>query len=148
MEDSDVIGRSFACSPAACLSSALVVLGLVVLGLVVATQGTGGAGATGVIEGEVTARPTRPVERADSPSPVLYVAHRRVTIETASGATVATTTTNERGHFSVTVPPGSYVVRVAIVPGTVGIRQNSPGDVMVIANQTNTVDIELDTGLR
>jgi hypothetical protein len=144
MEDSDIIGHSFACLSAACLSSALVVLALVV-----AAQGTGGAaGATGVIEGEVTARPTRPVERADSPSPVLYVAHRRVAIETPSGATVATTTTDANGRFSVAIPPGSYVVRVAIVPGTVGIRQNSPGDVTVIANQTNTVDIELDTGLR
>lgn len=46
------------------------------------------------------------------------------------------------------VPPGSYVVRVPIVQGTVGMRQNSPCDATVTANQTGRVDIELDTGIR
>jgi hypothetical protein len=122
----------------------------VFLGLATAARATGGGGAgpMGAIEGVVTARPTRPVERIDSPSPVLYVTNRRVIIETPAGATVGATTTDERGRFYVDVPPGQYVVRVAIVPGTVGMRQNSPGDVAVAANQTSTADIELDTGLR
>jgi hypothetical protein len=76
------------------------------------------------------------------------VTGREVTIATPSGATIATTTTDAKGHFSVAVPPGSYVVHVKIEPGTIGMRQETPGDVTVTANQTSTVHIELDTGIR
>jgi hypothetical protein len=41
-----------------------------------------------------------------------------------------------------------YDVQVAIVPGTVGMRQQTPGDVHVIAGQTTQITIQLDTGIR
>jgi hypothetical protein len=48
----------------------------------------------------------------------------------------------------VQVAPGSYVVQVKIIPGKVGMRQITPGDVTVRANETTVIQILLDTGIR
>jgi hypothetical protein len=63
-------------------------------------------------------------------------------------ATAATATTDDSGRFSVRVAPRKYTVHVKAGPGLLGVSQVSPGDVIVQANQTSTLRIELDTGIR
>ncbi len=124
---------------------------LFVLGVALAACGvtTGpGTSVTGTIAGDVVAGPTCPVEQVENPCPPKAVTDRQVNIDTTSGATTASTTTDANGRFSIAVPPGSYVVHVKIVQGQVGMRQITSGDVTVTANQTSTMHIELDTGIR
>jgi hypothetical protein len=118
-------------------------------GLLLTLGGCGlGAGTQGTLSGDVVAGPTCPVEQAGRPCPPQPVADRQVTLETPGGATVATTTTDVSGRFSVAVAPGSYVVQVQIVSGQMGMRQVTPGAVTVSANHTTTIHIVLDTGIR
>jgi carboxypeptidase family protein len=105
-------------------------------------------GATGTIEGVVTAGPICPVQSAEDPCPPKPVTDREVDIQTHTGARVVSAETDAAGRYRVAVPPGSYVVQVQIVQGAVGIHQTTPGDVTVVANQTVTLNIELDTGIR
>jgi len=106
------------------------------------------AARTGTIVGDVVAGPTCPVAQAENPCPPQPVAYRMVSIETPAGATVATTTTDVDGHFSVSIAPGMYVVQVKIVAGQIGILQSTPGAVTVTAGQSLYIKIELDTGIR
>jgi hypothetical protein len=124
----------------------LLLLPTCLLGLSACGQGV--SGAQGTISGDVVAGPMCPVERADTPCPPQPVTDRQVTIETTSGATAAITMTDGTGRFSVNVAPGSYVVHVLAGPGMLGLRQETPGGVTVTANQTSTIHIELDTGIR
>lgn len=146
----------------------MLVLTLVPPTLVLAGCGvSAGAGLTGTIAGDVVAGPTCPVEQADNPCPNRPVADRQVTIFAASAATgaatagaatagatmqsgnpVASATTDANGDFSVRVPPGDYVVQVMAGPGMLGLRQETSGAVIVTADQTTTVHIVLDTGIR
>jgi hypothetical protein len=119
-----------------------------------ADPAAGTAGAVGTIAGDVVAGPTCPVERAEDPCPPRPVPDRLVTIvrpagtTTQAGIVVGTTKTDASGHFSVTAAPGKYVVQVLAGPGMLGLRQETPGDVTVTANQVSTVHILLDTGIR
>jgi hypothetical protein len=114
--------------------------------------GRNGSGASssqqGTLFGTVIASPTCPVERASDPCAPKRVAHRAVRIETPSGALVTTVTTDGQGQFSATLVPGTYVVRVTIVPGQLGMRQITPGRVTVVAGQTTSLTLTLDTGIR
>jgi len=120
---------------------------LLALALLVAACGQG-AGPHGTITGDVVAGPTCPVERPENPCPPKPVPDRRVDIQARDGATVASTTTDANGHFSVDVSPGAYVVHVTAGPGMLGIRQSTPGYVTVEAGKTDYIKIELDTGIR
>ena len=102
----------------------------------------------GTLDGQVVAGPMCGVQPANRTCPDQPVANRPVSIETSAGTVVATATTDAQGKFSVALDPGSYVVRVAIIRGQVGMRQSSPGNVVVRAGQTVSVTIELDTGIR
>jgi hypothetical protein len=142
----------------ALLATLMLILGSALAGCGVSTIGASAtdvsatstltSGPTGTIAGDVVAGPTCPVEQAENPCPPAVVKNRKVDVQTQAGTTVASTTTDANGHFSVAVPPGTYVVHVKIEQGQVGMRQTTPGDVTVIANQTSTVHIELDTGIR
>lgn len=102
----------------------------------------------GTLTGDVVAGPTRPVASIDNPNPTMAVPNREVRIETTDGTLVKTTTTDGNGHFSVALAPGTYMVRVKIVAGLVGMRQNTQSQVQIVAGQTVNVRIELDTGIR
>ena len=102
----------------------------------------------GTLTGDVEASPTCPVEQVGKPCPPAPVPNREVQILDASGTVAATTTTDIHGHFSLTIAPGAYVVKVAIVSGQIGMRQTTPGNVTVASGQTATITIVLDTGIR
>lgn len=102
----------------------------------------------GTVTGQVLAGPTCPVQSATNPCPDKPVPNRAVMVMTSAGAVAASTTTDAQGRYSVAVAAGSYIMRVAIIRGQIGMRQTSPSNVEVVAGQTITVNIELDTGIR
>jgi hypothetical protein len=132
------------------------------------TPTIGLSGPHGTITGDVAAGPTCPVAQAEDPCADQPVPNRQVTIEpnvtppnvpppnappdagqaAPTVTAVASTTTDAHGHFSVDVPPGSYVVHVTTGLGLLGMRQVTPGQVTVAAGQTVYLKIELDTGIR
>lgn len=126
----------------------------------VSVQGTSGASDTpsasstpsapahGTLDGEVVASPTCPVESASNPCAPKPVTSRAVAIVGSNGQNVAKTTTDGQGHFSLELAPGTYTVKVAIIPGMVGMRQVTPAKVTIISGQTTKITIVLDTGIR
>ncbi|HEY7982755.1 MAG TPA: carboxypeptidase regulatory-like domain-containing protein [Ktedonobacterales bacterium] len=126
-----------------------LVAGLALCAALAACGSGGGATiAPGTLTGDVVANPTCPVEQINNPCPPKIVSDRAVRILTTSGTVAATTTTDAQGHFSVSLAPGAYVVKVTIVAGQVGIRQTTPGDVTVASGQSSYIKIEMDTGIR
>jgi hypothetical protein len=112
------------------------------------TPTTGTSGTQGTLSGDVVAGPTCPVERAEDPCPPKAVPNREVEILGANGAVVATAMTDSKGHFSVALAPGTYVVTVPIKQGLIGMRQTSDVKASVTAGQVTTVKVMLDTGIR
>jgi hypothetical protein len=66
-------------------------------------------------------------------------------IATAAG-TIKTTTTDEKGHFKVELPPGRYAIRVE----KIGIRGRGCelADIEVTSSGFRQVDLHCDTGMR
>ena len=112
------------------------------------TPTSGTSGTQGTLAGDVVAGPTCPVERAEDPCPPKAVPNREVEILGANNAVVATAMTDSKGHFSVALAPGAYLVTVPIKQGLIGMRQESIVKANVITGQVTTVKIMLDTGIR
>ncbi|MGH7746595.1 MAG: carboxypeptidase-like regulatory domain-containing protein [Candidatus Dormibacteria bacterium] len=94
--------------------------------------------------GHVTAGPTCPVERPDHPCPPRPVA-ARVDAQDGSGHTVATTTTDQAGAYSLRLPPGTYTL--VVVTGSTSPRCQ-PTPVTVHPGGPTRADISCDTGIR
>jgi hypothetical protein len=109
---------------------------------------TGTSGTQGTLSGDVVAGPTCPVERAEDPCPPKAVPNREVEILGTNNAVVATAMTDSKGHFSLALAPGTYVVTVPIKQGLIGMRQTSDVKASITAGQVTTVKIMLDTGIR
>ncbi len=126
----------------------LVILAVSSCGL--SGSGAGGTSAApqGTLAGKVVASPTCAVESVVHPCLPAPVTHRAVSIEDTSGTVVASATTDGQGQFNVTLDPGAYAVKVAIVPGQPGLRQLTPGNVTILAGETTPITITLDTGIR
>ena len=101
----------------------------------------------GTLSGTVVAGPTCPVENAEQPCPPRPVPNRLVLIETTGGTIVIRVTTDQQGHFRITLAPGTYQVQVPQEGNGFPI-QRTLQQVKVVAGQTVQVLIELDTGIR
>lgn len=102
-------------------------------------------GAVGAVSGTVLSAPRCPgPEISSSPCPPGPVDGATVTA-VRDGRTVATTRTDARGGFRLTLPAGRYVLE-ATNPG--GYRSKAADTVTVIASQPLTVTLLLDTGIR
>jgi hypothetical protein len=114
---------------------------LLLLALVVGACGSVGAPPSG-IQGTILAGPACPGPvRLGSPCPDRPVA---MTVEVVSGTAVATTfTTDANGAFSVSVAPGTYVLRSK--SGLPALRSTP---VVVLAGQYTKVELHADTGIR
>jgi Carboxypeptidase regulatory-like domain len=97
---------------------------------------------TGTIHGTVMRGPTAPVCRIGTPcsAPAKHV----TLFFTRNGAT-RTTTTNDRGRYSIRLPAGVYAVKTDQRPfGTVP----QPKTVRARAGRNTKVDLAIDTGIR
>lgn len=99
--------------------------------------------ASGGIEGTVTAGPTCPVETLDSPCPPMPWSG--TVRATSADGDVYEAETDSKGNFSLSLPPGTYEV----APETGG--QAPPTGIpetVVVTEAMQTVDLEVDTGIR
>jgi hypothetical protein len=60
----------------------------------------------------------------------------------------ATVTTDQQGRFTVTLAPGPYEVHVVLGKGLPGMRQTNLGAVTIVAGQTASVTVTVDSGIR
>ncbi len=115
---------------------------VVLVALIACGRSLAPAAASGIF-GTVTAGPTCPVERMDSPCPPgVWTGEVRAT--DGSGHDV-TTTTDERGNYSMMLVPGTY--EVAAVTGD-GPPIAKPTSVVVVEGPRQRVDLTVDTGIR
>ena len=119
-------------------------------GLLVAVSACGVAtepseGETGV-RGVVLAGPQCPVETVASPCPDRPLPQVPVRLSNEAGAQVGEVTTDERGRFSVSVPPGSYLVEAIVGPS--GPVSAEPVRVTVGEVGFVEVTVHVDTGIR
>ncbi|HEX3605662.1 MAG TPA: carboxypeptidase-like regulatory domain-containing protein [Candidatus Dormibacteraeota bacterium] len=106
--------------------------------------GATASSASGGAYGFVTAGPTCPVERADHPCPPRPVS-AQVNAEDGSGHTVATTRTDQAGHYSLSLSAGTYTL-VAVTGSTFPRCPRTP--VTVRPGAATRADIGCDTGIR
>jgi Carboxypeptidase regulatory-like domain len=98
---------------------------------------------TGVY-GVVTASPTCPVQRVDQPCPPEPLSVQ-LNADDSAGHTVATTHTDDAGHYRLSLAPGSYI----LVVQTSGMFPRCPATpVTVPAGSAVRQDINCDTGIR
>src|SRR6266700_537204 len=95
----------------------------------------------GTLAVTVLASPACPGPQAvDHPCPPVVVAKLLVRIEQPDGSVVATATTDQTGHFTSTLAPGTYLLSVQrAAPSTIGKQQNT--SVTIRDGQTTAVRI-------
>lgn len=105
---------------------------------------------TGTLQGKVTIGPTSPVVRADEPSPTVppeAYAARRIVVYAADGQTeVIRVPIQPDGTYQVQLAPGSYVVDID--HAGMDSARGLPVKLTIVAGQTTTLDIDIDTGIR
>ena len=98
---------------------------------------------TSGIEGRVTIRPVRSVERRGVSNEQPYQA--RITVLDSHGREVTTVDTDPDGRYRVMLPPGAYVLR----PESPGLYPRaSQQRVVVPRNALARIDIVYDSGMR
>jgi hypothetical protein len=104
--------------------------------------------AEGNVRGKVVAGPTCPVESSppDPQCAARPVAGATLLIKDLSGRTVATVASDETGAFSLTLPPGDYVLVAQPVDGLMGTAP--PLSFSVIGGSPVELTVEYDTGIR
>jgi hypothetical protein len=102
----------------------------------------------GTLTVTVLASPACPGPQAvDRPCPPRPVAKLLVRIEQLDGSIVATATTDQTGHFTSTLAPGTYLLSVQhAAPSLIGKQQNT--SVTIRDGQTTAVRLIVDSGLR
>jgi hypothetical protein len=131
--------------PLGLLYSVTIGVALVVAACGVPGSATGGR--TGTLVGRVLLSPTTPVCREDQPCSA-PLPNRQVQIKRADGTVAATVTTDQQGRFTVALAPGTYTVHVVLGPGVPGVSQTSSGAVTIVAGQTASVTVTVDSGIR
>jgi hypothetical protein len=99
---------------------------------------------TGGVRGIVTAGPTCPVERQGTPCPPApWTGTVRAT---ATDGSTFDTTTDGQGAYTLQLPDGTYTVS-ALTKGS-GPPTASPVTVSVAGGAVQTLDLQVDTGIR
>ncbi len=101
----------------------------------------------GALEGKVNIGPFCPVERLNSPCPVPPSAYssRQVLVYQNDGKTViARVAIGSDGHYSLSLAPGNYLVRVS----PAGIGEMSLQKVVISSSKITKLDFNIDTGIR
>ncbi|HKT00296.1 MAG TPA: carboxypeptidase-like regulatory domain-containing protein [Rugosimonospora sp.] len=88
-----------------------------------------------------------PVLRAESPCPDRAVSARLSIVDARTNRLVASVTSRADGHFTVTLPPGAYLIRPTAIGGGPPHPQ-APAAVTVTAGRYTTLTLRFDTGIR
>jgi len=127
---------------------------MVTILLVLDTGCTGKTELPGMLEGTVSVGPIWPVERPEGNLPVSpeVFAARKIMVYDEQGKKLLETVDiiqigqSAKGHYSIQLKPGNYVVDI----NKVGIDHSAevPVTVEIKTEQTVTLDISIDTGIR
>ena len=112
---------------------------------IVVSKGAAGVG-TGYVRGSVAIGPICPVERVDEPCvipPEAYTS-RSVVIFNAAGTEVTRQALETDGTYQLALPQGTYTLQIQ--PAGIGAGEKQV--VTVVAGKTQTVDFDIDTGIR
>jgi hypothetical protein len=112
-------------------------------GACAASSSTTGSGESG-IRGTVLLGPTCPVETIEHPCPDKPIV-ANVVVSSPQGKKVAGARSGDDGRFSVSVPPGDYVITVADLQG---IPFAKPVSVSVPDGEFVEVTVSVDSGIR
>jgi hypothetical protein len=102
---------------------------------------------TGYVAGHITIGPNCPVEQADHPCPTPPSAYssRQVVVYKSDGSTIKTTgKIDAQGNYKIALAPGTYFIQIQ----PAGIGPGEKKQVVITANNTGTVDFNIDTGIR
>ena len=96
------------------------------------------------VQGTVTAGPTCPVQRIDSPCPPRPVS-AEVDARDSTGKLVGATHSDADGTYRIPLPAGSYTLMVV----TTGPFPHCPSPmVTILTGQVTFADVSCDTGIR
>lgn len=105
---------------------------------------------TGLLEGQVTIGPLAPVEQEGQPQPTPrpedYAAREVVVLNGNGIGEVARASIDGRGHYSIVLLPGLY--QIDINHAGSDRADGFPKSVTIVAGETTTLDIDIDTGIR
>ncbi len=103
----------------------------------------------GTLEGTMAIGPICPVEQIGhpcNPTPEMYAAHQVFVYTSDRTKIIATLTPDAQGHFFDKLPVGNYLVDVQ--HQAIGAVQGAPRVVTIVRDQTTTLTISIDTGIR
>lgn len=120
-----------------------VILGFVFT-TVCACNGQTPSGGESGIEGTITISPARPGPVREGEAASMPLANATFVVENNQGE-VASFTTDDKGHFMASLPPGHYKVSLK---GRKSIGRFGPFEVDVAAGKLTKVQWECDSGIR
>lgn len=100
---------------------------------------------SGTIIGKVNIGPLCPVEPCPVPKPDPY-SSRQIILTSKQGSPIYLSL-DSSGNFSGTIPSGTYELTITNCD-FLGCRYSLPKTVLIEANKTTRIDIEIDTGIR
>jgi hypothetical protein len=101
----------------------------------------------GVLVGQVTRGPLRPVERPGGPPGAAPVPGAKIKITGLGAQESRVAVTDQDGHYRLSLPPGSYRVEMGPLP-PMQFTKDLPATVTITPGQETRKDIRIDTGLR
>lgn len=126
------------------MSRLLTVVTVCLAAALLAACGSDEPAPAATVTGQVLSGPSCPVETEESPCPPTPVSGVVVQV-LQGGDVVATATTDSDGAFTVTAPPGESLVKAS---ATEGLPSEDSKEVDLVAGETTTVKLLLDSGIR
>ena len=130
------------------MKTRLFVLALSIVGLLLAGCAAGAQG-TGTLEGRVTIGPLQPVQREGEVTvvpPEVYASRKVMVYDKAGKNLIKQVDIDGKGHYQVELKPATYTIDLK--PNGIDRSGEVPRQIVMTANQTVTLDIDIDTGIR
>ena len=103
--------------------------------------------AGGTLAGTVMRGPTCPVQTVGVPCPPEPASRVMLVILTPTGQEIRSILTNDKGRYSVSLPPGTYRVESGPLGG-IEFTRDLPATVSIAEGRETRLDIHIDTGIR
>ncbi len=101
----------------------------------------------GVLTGHVTRWPMSPVQGPDLPPATAPAPGVKLLIYGPGRQEIATVLTDAIGEYRVELPPGSYVIEMALAKGR-GFSKDLPATVTITQGRETRLNVRIDTGIR
>ncbi|TAJ85667.1 carboxypeptidase regulatory-like domain-containing protein [bacterium] len=101
----------------------------------------------GVLVGKVTMGPMSPVEGLGASRPPAPVPAAKIVVSRLDGQETKSVVTDDRGVYSISLPPGTYRVTMAPLSGG-RFTKDLPATITITEGKETHLDILIDTGIR